>query len=111
MFTDLYLKTTDPKLPFSALLGSSLFTKITASMLFHTIVYASFVNVVSYIFYGNLLSSTINIRLVIFLLLIMFFGFFARFIHTKDIYNAYGQNMDKTREHLDKLFIGWIFIS
>jgi len=111
MFTDLYLKTTDPKLPFSALLGSSLFTKITASMIFHTIVYASFVNVVSYIFYGNLLSSTINIRLVIFLLLIMFFGFFARVLHVKDVYKAYDNDLEKTRNHLDRVYIGWIFIS
>jgi hypothetical protein len=111
MFTDLYLQTTNPKLHFSALLGSLLFTKIIASVLFHTIVYVSFVNIVSYIFNGNLLSNIINIRLVIFLLLIMFFGFFARFLHVKEIYKAYDNDLEKTRNHLDRLYIGWIFIS
>jgi hypothetical protein len=41
----------------------------------------------------------------------MFFGFFARFFHVKEVYRAYHKNMEKTRTHLDKLYIGWIFIS
>jgi hypothetical protein len=41
----------------------------------------------------------------------MFFGFFARFLHVKEVYRAYGNDMEKTREHVDKLYIGWIFIS
>jgi hypothetical protein len=41
----------------------------------------------------------------------MVFGFVARFLHVKDIYKAYNNDLDKTRSHLDKLFISWIFIS
>jgi len=41
----------------------------------------------------------------------MFFGFFARFLHVKEIYRAYDSNLEKTRNHLDRLYIGWIFIS
>jgi hypothetical protein len=111
MFTELYLQTTNPKLPFSALFGSSIFPGILQSVLFHTIVYASFVNLVSYIFYGKTLSTIINIRLLVVLLLIMFFGFFARFLHVKEIYKAYNNDLEKTRNHLDRLYIGWIFIS
>jgi uncharacterized protein YneF (UPF0154 family) len=57
------------------------------------------------------LTNAVNMRLLISLLLIMFFGFLGRFLHVKEVYKAYGGNMRLTREHLDKLYIGWIFIS
>jgi len=111
MFTDLYLQTTNPKLPFSALFRANIFKNIVLSVIFHTIVYAGFSNLVSYIFFGKVLGNAINIRLIISLLLIMFFGFFARFAHVKEIYRAYNYDDVKTRDHLNKLYIGWIFIS
>lgn len=111
MFTDLYLQTTDPKLPFSALFRMDIFKNIILSVIFHTILYAGFFNLASYIFLGKVLEKDINIRLVISLLIIMFFGFFARFAHVKEVYKAYNYDLAKTREHLDKLYIGWIFIS
>ena len=111
MFTDLYLQTTDYKLPFSALFSPYVFPNIIGSVLFHTAVYVSFGNLVNYIFNGALLSKIINIRLIISLLLIMFFGFLARFLHVKEIYKSYNYDEKKTREHLDKLYIGWVFIS
>lgn len=111
MFTELYLETTNPKLPFSALFKPSIFMIIILSVIFHTFIYSSFSNLVSYIFFGKILSNPINIRLIISLLLIMFFGFFARFIHVKEVYKAYNYNLEKTRQHLDRLYIGWIFIS
>jgi uncharacterized membrane protein len=111
MFTKLYLETTNPKLPFSGLFKPTIFMVIIISIIFHTFIYTSFSNLVSYIFFGKILSKSINIRLIVSLLLIMFFGFFGRFFHVKDIYKAYDYNMEKTREHLDKFFINWIFIS
>jgi hypothetical protein len=81
------------------------------SVIFHTLVYASFVNLIAFILIGKVLVPGINVRLLMALLVIMFFGFFARFVHVKDIYEAYGRDAKKTREHLDKLYIGWIFIS
>jgi hypothetical protein len=71
----------------------------------------SFVNMVWFIFFGKVASVAVNIRLLVALLLIMYFGFIARFYHVKDVYEAYKHDMDKTREHLDKVYIGWIFIS
>ena len=111
MFTELYLQTTDPKLPFIALYRQNILKNIILSAIFHTIVYTVFCNLVSYIFFGKILSSSINIRLIVSLYLIMLFGFFARFIHVKEIYKAYNYNLEKTRKHLDKLYISWIFIS
>ena len=107
MFTELYLKTTNPELQLSELISVSLFF----SVIFHTVLYCAFFNLVSFIFMGRLLSITVNTRLITVLLIIMFFGFFARFFHVKEIYNAYGKNLEKARNHMDKLYIGWIFIS
>jgi hypothetical protein len=81
------------------------------SDLVHTAIYTATINLASFIFLGRVLSSQQNVRLVIALLLIMFVGYFARFYHVKDIYRAYNGDVEKTRSHLDKLYIGWIFIA
>lgn len=111
MFTKLYLNTTNPKLKFYELLQKDIFLPMIFSIVFHTIIYFSFVNLVSYIFFNNILSNQINKKLLVSLLFIMFFGFFARFLHVKDVYNAYNSDITKTRNHLDKIYITWIFIS
>ena len=111
MFTKLYLDTTNPKLKFEHLLQQPIFISIIVSVLFHTILYALFFNMAHFIFFRKVLSNESNILLLSFLIPIMFFGFFARFYHVKEIYNAYNGDMIKTRQHLDKLYVSWIFIS
>jgi len=111
MFTKLYLHTTDPEIEFSQLFQPNIFFPIIISVLFHTIIYTLFFNLTSYIFLKKPLSILTNKKLVTCLIIIMFFGFFARFYHVKDIYEAYGKDMEKTRNHLDKLYISWVFIS
>ena len=109
MATELYLQTTDPKLEFGQLL--SLTPKIIVSDLFHTAVYAGAINLASFIFFGRPLSSRQNVRLVVALFIIMFVGYFARFYHVKDIYRAYNGDVEKTRRHLDALYVSWIFVA
>jgi hypothetical protein len=111
MFTKLYLDTTNPKLQFSQLLHQPIFMSIIVSVLFHTIIYVLFFNMAHFIFFKKILSNATNKLLLLFLIPIMFFGFFARFFHVKEIYRAYNGDMTKTRQHLDKLYISWIFIS
>jgi hypothetical protein len=111
MFTDLYLQTTNPKLSLEEMFSTKIFINILFSVIFHTMVYVLFANIVNYIFFGKSLSNIINIRLISFLLLIMFFGFFARYFHVKEICKSYHYDLEKTRNHLDRLYIGWIFIS
>ena len=111
MFTKLYLDTTNPKLAFRDLFRPNILIPMLGSILFHTIIYTLFFNMVSYIFFNRVLSKLINMKLILFSILIMFFGFIARFFHVKDVYRAYGGDMVKTRNHLDKLYISWIFIS
>jgi len=111
MFTKLYLDTTNPKLNFSQLFLPNIFFPMIFSVLFHTIDYSVLFNMISYIYFGKFLSELTNIRLLLCLILIMFVGFIARFYHVKDIYRTYHEDMTKTRNHLDKLYISWIFIS
>jgi hypothetical protein len=111
MFTKLYLDTTNPNLSLSQFFQPTIFFPMLVSILFHTIIYTLFCNMVSFIFFDKILSNSINKRLILCLLPIMFFGFIGRFFHVKEIYRAYNGNMEKTRNHLDKLYISWIFIS
>uniref|UniRef100_A0A6C0E4H1 Uncharacterized protein n=1 Tax=viral metagenome TaxID=1070528 RepID=A0A6C0E4H1_9ZZZZ len=111
MFTKLYLETTNPKLSFYQLFDANIFFVMIFSIVLHTIIYSLFVNMVSWIFFGKILSKQINKRLLLALILIMFFGFISRFIRVKEIYKAYNGNMEKTRNHTDHSYISWIFIS
>ena len=111
MFTDLYLDTTNPHLSITQLVRPSMLVRILFSIVFHTLIYAGFLNLASYIFFGNALSSVIQIRLIASLVVIMILGFLARVYHVKEIYTAYDNDDKKTREHVDKLYVGWIFIS
>ena len=110
MFTKLYLDSTNPKTTISQLFRDNSL-QLLISLIFHTIIYGLFLNMVYYIFYGSFLSIQINIRLVIALLIIMSLGYIARFYHVKDIYNAYHNDIERTRNHLDKLYISWVFIA
>ena len=109
MFTYLYLHSTDPLISLEEMIRDNL-RLLMLSVLFHTILYSSFLNIVSFIFFGKVLSSIINIRLIITLLLIMSLGYIGRFYHIKEIYNTYGKNLEKTRVHIDNFFISWVFL-
>lgn len=110
MFTELYLRTTEPEGSLSSVIKENI-GGILLSVLVHTIIYWGFVEIVSFIFFGRCLSRIVNIRLIIALVLIMFFGYIGRYYHVRDVYQAYGYDKVKTREHLDKLYVGWIFIA
>ena len=104
MFTDLYVETTNPTLTLSEFLSVRLLNKMAASVLFHTILYVVSLNMVSYVF-GYTLSSDVNIRLSIFLVLVMSLGFVARFYRVKELYHYGG------KEYVDKAYITWYFLS
>ena len=110
MFTKLYLDTTDPKMKLYDFLDMKILLPMIVSILFHTMVYVLFCNMVSYIFFNKFLSNEINMRFIGCLIPFMCVGFIGRYYHVKDVYNAY-QDPIKTRNHLDKFFITWIFLS
>ena len=105
MFTDLYVETTNPKLTLSEFLSARLLNKMATSVLFHTILYVVALNMVSYVLMGDTLSLDVNIRLSIFLVLVMSFGFVARFYRVKELYHYGG------KEYVDKAYMTWYFLS
>jgi uncharacterized membrane protein (DUF485 family) len=109
MFTDLYFKTTDPKMGFSDFVKENL-RGISLSILFHTLIYVLFLNLVSFIFLNKPLTLKINVKLVISLFIIMILGYIARFYQVKDIYQRYENNLEQTRKHIDKAYITWVFL-
>jgi hypothetical protein len=109
MFTELYLRTTNPDISLIQLMKSN-GTLMLVSIIFHTIIYLGFANLVSFIFFNSGLSYRINMRLTVVLLFIMFFGYIGRYYHVQDVYRAYKYDKQLTRAHLDKLYISWIFI-
>jgi len=110
MFTKLYLETTNPKTTWKKFFSVTLLSLITLSVIFHTILYTLFCNIVNYIFFGKLLNKKINIRLILCLMGIMFFGYIGRFIHVKQVYKDYNYNYEKTKEYLNVHYNSWIFI-
>ena len=110
MFTKLYLETTDPKLSWEKYFGINIFSMIIISIVFHTILYTIFFNIISYIFYEKMLSKNINIRLIIALLLIMFFGYIGRLLHVKEVYNGFNYDYDKTQKYIRAHYNSWVFI-
>ena len=88
MFTKLFLETTNPNLSWVKFFSVQIFSMIILSVIFHTILYTSFCNIVSFIFYGRALSKTINIRLIISLLLINF-----------DIFDYFITRITRNRAH------------
>jgi hypothetical protein len=80
---------------------------MSASVIFHTILYLVSFNIGSYVLFGNTLAPDVNIRIGVFLILVMAFGFLARFYHVKEIYHF----EEKGKEHVDKAYITWFFLS
>jgi len=111
MLTKLYLDTTNPTLGFSHLFGPKILGPMVFSVVLHTAIYALFCNMISWIFFGSILSKVVNKRLLTSLLAIMTFGFFGRFFHVKEIYSGYGRDAEKTREYIDKHYVSWVFLS
>ena len=109
MFTDLYLETTNPNLTLKQFFSPRLLTKMGSSVIFHTLIYTASINIFYFIFSGTFLSSAVNTRILLFLLVVMSLGFLGRFYHVKEIYNAYKNS--HARKHVDKTYITWYFLS
>jgi len=110
MLTKLYLDTTNPRLTWNAFFSTKIMSLIIISIIVHTIIYTVFCNMVSFIFFGKILNNSINIRLILSLIIFMFFGYIGRFIHVKQVYKDFNYNYEKSKEYLDIHYNSWIFI-
>jgi hypothetical protein len=110
MFTKLFLQTTNPNLSWSQFFSINILFMILISVIFHTILYTGFINIVNYIFTNKILNKKINCRLIFFLMLIMIFGYIGRFFHVKQIYNDMNRNDLQTKEYINTHYNSWIFL-
>jgi hypothetical protein len=110
MFTKLYLLTTNPNLSMNQVIQHNVLLLVLFSVLFHTIVYATAVNWIYFIFNGKILNNVINVRLISSLIIIMIIGYISRIIHVKTIYNDFNHNNQKSTEFINQHYNSWIFI-
>jgi len=110
MFTKIFLKTTNPHLTWREFFSTAILWLIIISVFFHTILYTAFINIINYIFTNKILNTKINCRLIIFLVILMIFGYIGRFFHVKDIYNDMNRNDLKTKEYVNTHYNSWVFL-
>ncbi len=110
MFTKLYLYTTNPKVSWYKFFSKKVMLQIILSIIFHTIIYVLFCNLVSYIFFEKIIDNNTNKRLLISLLLLMFLGYIGRFYHVKQVYKDFNYDYNETKKYLDIHYNSWIFI-
>lgn len=110
MFTELYLRTTDPDFRLLQFLEPRVFCMAVLSIALHAAAYVFFVNLMYYCFTGRFLNTKINMRLISVLVVIMFAGYIGRVLHIKDVYSGYNYDKEKTRIHVNQHYNSWIFI-
>jgi hypothetical protein len=110
MFTDLYLRTTDPEFRLLQFLEPRLFFMTMLSIILHIVGYVFFVNLMYYCFTERFLDAKISVRLISALVVIMFTGYIGRVLHIKDVYSGYNYDKEKTRIHVNQHYNSWIFI-
>jgi len=111
MLTDLYLKTTDPSTTVTEIFTSpKWFGLLIFSVIFHTLLYAFFANLASWVFLGRWLSSPINRRLMVSLLAVMTLGYIGRMMHVREMYRAFHGDHAAGRQHVDAFFTSFIFL-
>lgn len=106
MFTDIYLQTTSRHPPLASIRFWGL---IVVSIIFHAITYTAFANMVAFIFMGRALGYTINRRMMVCLLVFMFFGYIARMLHVHEVYRTI-PSAERARAFIDAHYNSWIFI-
>lgn len=110
MFTELYLKTTNPEFRLVDFARSDVIFPVIMSVLIHTIIYLIFINLGYFIFMNHFLSNSMNLRGFSILSIIMILGYIGRVLHVKDIHKAYGNKHEKAMKHVNQHYNSWIFL-
>jgi len=110
MFTDLYLRTTNPEFRLLQFLEPRIFFMTLLSIILHTIGYVFFINLGYFCFTDRFLDTKITTRLIGSLVVIMFLGYIGRVLHIKDVYSGYNHDKEKTKIHVNQHYNSWIFI-
>jgi len=110
MFTELYLRTTNPNFQLADFTRPDIVFPMSVSVVVHAVIYLIFINLGYYCFMNRFLSNRMNLRWFSVLTIIMILGYIGRVLHVKDIYTAYGTHREKAAKHVNQHYNSWIFI-
>ena len=106
MFAELYKKTTDPETTYNDILSEK---NVYFSILFHTVAYSVAVYLFALIVLKHRLTYDQLRMLVIFFVLVMFFGYFGRLWRVKQLYKIHN-NKEKIAQIIANGYFCWYFI-
>ena len=98
------LQTTNPKLSWEEFFSIKIMSFIIISILLDTIIYILFFNMINFIFFEKILHITINVRLIIFLIILMFIRYIGRLIHNKKVHQDFNFNDIKSYEYINQYY-------
>ena len=113
-FTDTYYQTTNPNTDYKELFS----VNVAKSIMFHTIIYAVFLYLLQFVSNVKIIEGKHIFSLILFLILIMVFGFIARLMRSKSIYkkeielhNDEEKALKETKHLMDTGYFTWYFCS
>lgn len=107
---EIYLDTTNPKTEYFRILKAD----VIISILIHVVIYITCLFLLSKV---TNIKVKINEKLIIGLIILMIFGFFARLLRSKSIYslllrdNKENIALQKTRNIMNNTYLVWYFLS
>lgn len=105
--TSLYFRTTDPRLAWTDFFSWPMQVSIAWSIAVHTSVYVAMVNMACWVATGKGFAH--NDRLVLALVIVMYFGYIGRLWHAKAVLAATACP-SRTRQFMNQHYNTWLFI-
>lgn len=107
MNSNLYKLSTDPDTEYLTLIKNP---EVYMSILIHTILYTLSLIVITHIVFKISLDTLLIIRLIIFFVVVMFFGYIGRLARSKNLMKTF-KNKKIVKNMIDKAYIQWYFLS
>ena len=112
-FTDTYYQTTHPKTEYKELLSVG----VGKSILSHIVMYVGFLYILQFVSNIKIIETKHVFSLVLFLIIIMIFGFLGRLMRAKSIYqkeladHSEEDALNNTKHLIDNAYFTWFFVA
>ena len=112
-FIETYYQTTHPKTEYKELLSLN----VGKSILTHVVVYIGFLYILQFVSNIKVVETKHIFSLVLFLIIVMVFGFLGRLMRSKTIYEEELKEHDEdealkqTKHKMDNAYFTWYFVS
>lgn len=112
-FTDTYYQTTHPKTEYKELLSMD----VGKSILSHIVMYVGFLYILQFVSNIKVIEAKHVFSLVLFLIIIMVFGFLGRLMRAKSIYekelehHSEEEALKNTKHVIDNAYFTWFFVA